>query len=215
MFCWPRAAKFPRVMVATHMTVVSCARGTLASTLPGPAAPSTPKWKKRSAGVNVRGPHVERHGGDLVSEAREHEHEAEEERRPARGIEGSHAARDTGVVHGPGEAEDPAHAVDHRPRGDAAVDEILERGLARAAVVPEAPGQPVRGGANELEREVRHEEGRGRRHEEHREAGREEERVVLALVRLAAHLTRAGRHPDDGEKRQAEEHLEEHAETVE
>ena len=43
MFCWPRAAKFPRVMVATHMTVASCASGMVASTLPGPAAPSTPK----------------------------------------------------------------------------------------------------------------------------------------------------------------------------
>ena len=69
--------------------------------------------------------------------------------------------------------------------------------------------------ARKLERQVGHQQVGRRRHEEHREPAREEQREVLALVRLPAHLARAERHPDRGEQRQAEQHLEVDAEAVE
>ena len=54
-------------------------------------------------------------------------------------------------------------------------------------------GQHVRGEADELERQVRHQQVRRRRHEEHAERAREQERVVLALVRRP----RTSREPSD------------------
>ena len=173
--------------------------------------------RDRRARVDVGRPHVERHRRDLVAEARQHRARA---RRTARsGSAASMApapACDAGVVHAAGEAEEPAHAVDHRARGDAAVDQVLERRLARAPVVAQEAGQDVRGEADELERQVGHQQVRRRRHQEHAERAREQERVVLALVRSAAHLGRAratSRPPPAATS--AEQQLEEDAEGVE
>ena len=95
------------------------------------AVPKKRRDRGRRALVNVRRPHMERHGGDLERQPDQHEHDADD-RGPARRLPASaarHAARE---VHGAGEAVDQRDAVQQQARGQRAEHKILQPGFGRA-----------------------------------------------------------------------------------
>ncbi len=76
---------------------------------------------------------------------------------------------DRAEVERAGNSEDPAHPVDHRSRGDPAIDEVLERGLLGAAIMLEEPGQDVGSEADQFQRQIGHQQVVRFGHQEHSE----------------------------------------------
>ena len=87
--------------------------------------------RRRRALVDVRRPHVERHGRDLEGEAGDHEDEAEDqaERRSAP----ESAAAICGEADVAGEAVDQRGAVEQHARRQRAEDEVLQAGFRSSA----------------------------------------------------------------------------------
>src|SRR5216683_811352 len=164
--------------------------------------------------IDVGRPHMKWHRRDFVTHPGEDQHQRDKHGQHGHVACGRKRAIDHAEVERACDAVDPAHPVDHRARGDAAVDEVLEGGLLRTAIVLEKAGQHVGSKAHEFERQIRHQEvGRGR-HQEHPERARKQQRIVFALVAVA-HLLGAHRHPyrDDGGQR--DQRTEENREGIE
>lgn len=143
----------------------------------------------RGALVDVRGPHVERHGADLEQEPRQDHRAADEEQRVVAhgggegGVDlGDRAvddARDGGVRDGARVAVEEGDPEEEERRGERAEQEVLHRGLLRHQ--PLAAGE----GAEEVERQgedfQRDEQGQQvvRRREDQHADGEEDEREDL------------------------------------
>ena len=150
----------------------------------------------RRALVDVGRPHVERRGADLVAEAGQHADHARRTRPRARVPCWAESATTLRLI-SPRferlrEPEDPAHAVEHDPRGDAAEDDVLQRRFARLAVVDLEARHDERDDAHQLERQVDHEQVAAHRHHVETEGDRQEQQVKLARpsLRLGARIAR-------------------------
>jgi hypothetical protein len=155
---------------------------------------------------------VERRRRDLEAEAGQSQHDADEQRQLV-GVTVLQRLVDTDEIHRPRQAEDPAHAVDHRARSDATVDQILQRRFAGTAIVAQIAGEHIGRDADELERQIRHQQIRRRGHEECAEGAGQQQAVVLAALH-ATHFVGPQRHPDSRQRRQREDRLEEDRERV-
>ena len=151
---WPSADRLPTVIVAIARQPATMGQGVSIAAPPGRAVAAAERVgeeadqdgeagrlgadreergdRRRRALVDVGRPHVERRGADLVAEAGQHADDADEHdlgHLALRGRERGDARGDLAQVERLGEPEDPAHAVEHDPRGHAAEDDVLERRL--------------------------------------------------------------------------------------
>ncbi len=157
--------------------------------------------RRRRALVDVRRPHVERHGRDLEGEAGEHEDEAEDqaELALAPGLSTGGDAREADLA---GEAVDQRGAVEQHARRQRAEDEIFQAGFGRAQRVAVDRGEHVERQRLQLEAEIEREHVARRDHQHHAERGKHDEDGILELVELLG-LGEADRH-DERDQRAAE-----------
>ena len=161
---------------------------------------------------------MERDAGDLVAHAGEHEDDRYDERKlggglPAERMREEDTARDVRklgrdpcLAEDAGRREEPveqAHPVEHHARGDAAVDDVLQRRLVRLAISAAEAGEDVADERDGLDGQVDGEQVARARHQVHAEDQREEQGEELAEA-VRRDLT-AVRRDDDGEERRAEE----------
>jgi hypothetical protein len=118
-----------------------------------------------------------------------------------------------GDVRGAEEAVQHAHAVQHHAGSDAAVDDVLERGLVGLLVGATEAGEHVADERDHLDREIDHQELGRARHQEQPEHQREQqpEKFSEAGVR---HLLALGNDEDRQQRRREEEPVEEDAKVV-
>ena len=121
-------------------------------------------------------------GADLVAEARHHadrRHEDDLGHVPLGVRQREDPLRDLRQQERARQAVEPAHPVEHDPRRDAAEDDVLERGLAALAVVDLEARHHERDHADDLDREVNHEQAPAHRHQVHPDGDDEEQRDEL------------------------------------
>jgi hypothetical protein len=126
---------------------------------------------------------VKRCRADLVTEAGEHaDHRDEHRFRHAMllGRKRDHATADLRQIERLGQSEEPAHAVEHDPRRDASENDVLEPRLARFAVVHLVAGHDERDDADELERQIDHEQVAAHGHHVEAEGDGQEQDEELA-----------------------------------
>ena len=99
------------------------------------------RHRRRRALIDVRRPHVERHGRDLEGEAGDQEDEAEDQ--PDRGHGRAIDGGDAGEGDGAGEAVDQRGAIEQHAGGQRAEDEIFQPRLGRAGVVAVDGGDDI------------------------------------------------------------------------
>ena len=116
--------------------------------------------------------------------------------------------RDRGSAESAGQQ---ANAVQHDARGSAAVDDVLQRGLARLASSLEEAGQGVAGQTGHFHADEHHEQVIGRHHQAHADGGSQQQtmeiRGILA-VRNAAQQRQADDQGHEGEQKQPQENSE-------
>ena len=138
--------------------------------------------RRRRAFVDVRSPHVERHGRDLEDEAGEHEDEAEHQPElPLRPRQRGGDGLEAGVA---GVAVDQADAVEQDARRQRAEHEIFEARFRRAHGIAIDGGDDVERQRLQLEPEIERQHVVGRDHQEHAERRQHDQHRVLELVEL-------------------------------
>ncbi len=121
----------------------------------------------RRAFVNVRRPHMERHGGKLERQAGDQEDQPEDQAdADARRLDDM---GDAGEFGGAGEAVDQRDAVEQHPGGQRAEDEIFQAGLGGAQRIAVEGGQHIERQALQFEAEIERQEIRSRNHQQHAE----------------------------------------------
>ena len=172
--------------------------------LPAASMPAT----GRGAGVDVGGPGVEGHGGDLEAEPRDEHRDGDE----AEGVEGAvrldvrREGRDAGRAR---HAVQEADGEQHEAAGDGADDEVLQAGLGPDAVAAEA--RPTWLAQTRSSRcrgsSVKSSCCRGDDH--HAEDGEQDQAVELAEILLGAALEGTAEAEDGKESDGEEDELEE------
>ena len=146
------------------------------------------RHRRRRAFVDVRRPHVERHGRDLEAEAGEQEDQAEHEA----DIRGRRGRRDAGEADRAGEAVDQRGAVEQHARGQRAEHEVLQAGFGRLGVVAVRGRHDVERERHQFEAEIERDQVAGR--DQHHHAERREQhqdRVFEDAARRIATGTRS------------------------
>ena len=171
--------------------------------------------RRRSALVDVGGPHVERGRGDLEQEAgREQQHSGHGHRVAQYRRVGGEIKTDVGDVGGPGDTVDQGDAVEQEAGGEGAEQEILEASLVGAQLPTEQAGQDVKGDGEDLETE---EDGHqvGPRGHPHRPGGGEEDQRIVLADRVPFPFQVVVGHQDRQTSRKQEGEVEEGREIVE
>ena len=168
--------------------------------------------RRGRAFVDIRRPHVERHGGDLEGEAGDDEHEADNQ--PWRAVRriGQHLG-DLAELHGAGKAVDQGNAVQQKPRRQRPQDKKFQPGLGAAQLVAGEGGEHVGRQRLQFQPEIERHQVGGRGHHQHADGGIQHQHRklepahigVLAVVERENNAERGGN--DD-------QHLDEGAEAV-
>ncbi len=158
--------------------------------------------RSRRALVDVRGPHVERHGADLEGQARQDEYDAEQgagaEPFRARHLRADRLG-DAAEQGGAGEAVKERDAVKQDAARQRAQHEIFEAGLGGAGVAALERGKDVGGEALQLEADIEGEEVAGRDHHAHADRRKQDQhRIFGAEVAVAAEPAHRRQHRDRG-----------------
>ena len=135
----------------------------------------------RRALVDVRRPHVERHGGNLEGEAGDEEDKAEDEADRRTALERHGNAGERGLA---GEAVDQRGTVEQHAGGQSTEDEVLEAGLGRAHRIPVDRGDHVKRQRLQLEADIDRDQVVGRDHHHHAERGDDDEHRILEALEL-------------------------------
>ena len=208
MLRWPMAAKAPSTIEAMATNTTICCH---CGVMPGNAVIGARtniaiagdlrrggeerRDRRRRALVDVRRPHVERHGRDLEAEAGEQEHQAEDQ------PDAALLARlgDAGEAHRAGEAVDQRGAVEQHARRQRAEHEIFQPRFGRAHVVAVDRRDHVERQAHQLEAEIERDQV-GRRDQHQHAGGREQDQdrifeLLLPLARADNRATSGSRRP--------------------
>ena len=196
------AAKLPMIMVSSAETqtsgsqrlligsnaVMKTRRKMAKAAALGPADRNA-RHRRGRALVDVRRPDLERRGGDLEGEADEHQRGGHADQRAGGGSPSAARAEPCGYrvrLVDAGDAVDPGDAVEQERGGERAQQEVLERRFVGALVVAQVAGQHVAGDRGDLQADEDHDQLVGRRH--HALAGdrEQQQRVVLAGLRVLA-----------------------------
>ena len=157
--------------------------------------------------VDIRRPDVEGSERDLEAEADEHHRDGEDGEVRRGG--GRDAVVDGGDGGGAGCAEAERDAVEEECGGEAAEQEVFERGLGGGGLAFAEARKDVGGDRRDLEADEDHEQLDGAGHEHHAGGAEERERVELAGVRVgrAVEVVERGEQSDehDGRDEQVEE----------
>ena len=151
------------------------------------------RHRGRRAFIDVRRPHVERHGGNLEAEAGEQKNQAEDQPDAAmrRGL------RDAGKTHRAGKTVNQRRAVEQHSRRQRAEHEIFQSGFGRAQRIAMAGGDHVERQAHQFEAEIERDQIGGRDQHHHAERGEHDQhRIFEALLPLVLGVIE--RHGDGG-----------------
>ncbi len=140
---------------------------------------------RRRAVVDVRNPHVERHGADLEREAGHDEHEAEHQHLVA-DLARVHGLEDLADVERAGGAVQHREAVEQEAARHRAEHEVLHGGFGGRDVVAAQCHQRIAGEREQLQAQVDHEEVVARHHDEHAQQHEHREREQLAAAQHAS-----------------------------
>ena len=152
----------------------------------------------RRALVDVGRPDLERRGGHFEGEADEHQGGGHGQNGVARLVQ--HGAAHQQQVDAAGSAVDQRHAVEKEGGGEAAQQEILERGFVAALIVAQIAGQDVARNGRNLQADEDHDQVVGCGHQALSGDGKQQQRVVFAglgvLLRQEPVGRQNGQHAD-------------------
>ena len=161
--------------------------------------------------VDVRRPHVERRGRDLEGEARDDEHQPEQQTQ--RDMAVGRRLDDAGEVRGAGEAIGQRGAIEQQARAERAQHEILQAGLGRLHAVPAQRRDDIERQRLQLQPHVERHQVGGRDHHHHAYHRQgDQQRVFEAQQVAAGHVALAHQQHRGG--RQQDRHLGEAGEAV-
>nr|GEU28382.1 hypothetical protein [Tanacetum cinerariifolium] len=145
------------------------------------------RWR---AFIDVRYPHVERHGAQFERQAGHQEHDAEDQDRRLDGA-GSYGGGNLRDFQGAGGAVQHRHAVEQEARCQGAQDEVLHRRFGRLVVIATQCNQRVQAQRHQFHAQVHGEEVRTGDHHHLAQRGKQRQDVELA-AQVAAHHAALG-----------------------
>ena len=164
--------------------------------------------------VDIRRPHMERHGRNLEGQAGDDQHDADDNAhgRNTAGRLGQHRS-DIDECRRAGEAIDHGGAIEQHARGQRAEDEVLHAGFGRTQIVPAEGGDHIERQALQFQAEIERDQVVRRQHQQHADGRQQHQNGKLEAAHpLALDIV----HGHDDRERRTGEHqdLEEHAELV-
>ena len=137
--------------------------------------------RRRRALVDVGGPHVERHRGNLEAEPGEQEDQAEDQ--PDTGA-ALRRLGDAGKIDGAGESINQRGAIEQHSGRQRAQHEIFQAGFGRSQVVTIGGRDHVERQAHQLETQIERNKIRGRDQHQHAERREQEQRTIFEFLLL-------------------------------
>ena len=124
--------------------------------------------------VDVRRPHVERHGRQLEGEAGDDENDADDEA-GRRGLRRGQHAGQLGELHRAGEAVGERDAVEQQARGERAQDEVFQPGFGGAELIAGEGAHDVDRQRLQLEPEIQRHQVGGAAHDHHADGAEQDQ----------------------------------------
>ena len=165
--------------------------------------------RRRRAFIDVRRPHMERHGRDFECEAREQKHDAEDQADRGR----LRRSRDARERNRSGESVNQRRAIKQHARRKRAENEVLQARLGRAHVLAVNRSDHVERERHQFDAEIKRDEIAGRDHHHHAGDGKQYDDRKLEAVELVIAPERRG-HDKCRSRADYDQHLEEAREGI-
>ncbi len=166
--------------------------------------------RRRRAFINIRRPHVKRHGRHFEGEPGHQEHKTEDNAERRLSVDGFGDARKGNRA---GEAIEKRSAIKQHAGRQRAEDEIFEAGFRRPEIVAVERGNDVKGKRHQFEPKIERDETGRRNQHQHAEGRQKDQNRKLEFVDFFARQKILAHHQGD-EGSAKRQHLHEAPETV-